>query len=304
MARYPRSKRDKCFTHTLFRGVRKTPLFNTESDYSAFLNLLDKKCLEYNVKLIDYTVMPNHAHLIPMATGKALGSLMRDVLGTYARRFNDIYETNGHVLEARYKTFLIRRPAWLRRTSEYLHMNPVFAGLCNRPWDYPWCSAPTYAGLSPGLQCLDTTPVLSLLDPDPTKAVTAYTEQMQELLQRLPSEKEQWNRAVRQAAVHNLDAERIRIAKEQALSVRDTIISIAAKTTNSKLPPQDVLQLLWIHYVRKWRVCPSWLLAVVMGISDSKVRRIGIKAPTLIKKSPEMRRLAQAIDFDQDQLCA
>jgi hypothetical protein len=59
------------------------------------------------------------------------------------------------VFEQRYKAFLVDKDNYLLEVSRYIHLNPVAAGIAERPWDYRWSSYRDYfrgKGMG-GLKC-------------------------------------------------------------------------------------------------------------------------------------------------------
>lgn len=123
-------------------------------------------------KLHAYCLMTNHFHLLIQVQECPLSTVMQRVQTRYARHFNKTRGRQGHVFERRYQSFLCRTDARVLEVAEYIHMNPVQAGLVSGPDDWHWSSYPAYK--DPGSQPLvDTTLVLSLRGDDPAQAPRA-----------------------------------------------------------------------------------------------------------------------------------
>jgi hypothetical protein len=60
--------------------------------------------------------------------------------GIYARWFNARHGYSGHLFEARFHTELVLTNAHLLSVASYIPLNPVRAGLCRGPGDWPWSS--------------------------------------------------------------------------------------------------------------------------------------------------------------------
>ncbi|MFC1678588.1 transposase [Elusimicrobiota bacterium] len=75
------------------------------------------------------------------ARGK-LSGFMRRLLGGYAREFNRRHGRVGHVFQGRFRSRLVLENNYMLELSRYINMNPVKAGLAERPEDYPWSSFP------------------------------------------------------------------------------------------------------------------------------------------------------------------
>ena len=66
----------------------------------------------------------------PLATQDAnLVAGMQWLQSTFANRFNRIVRDHGHVFQGRYKALLIEDRGSLLRVVNYIHLNPVRAGL-------------------------------------------------------------------------------------------------------------------------------------------------------------------------------
>ena len=91
--------------------------------------------------LLAYCLMGTHYHLVLDVEGKTLPEAMRWLNGVYARRFNKRHERRGHLLGARYNTWFIRDERHYTATIRYVLDNPVRAGLCERPEEWPWSYA-------------------------------------------------------------------------------------------------------------------------------------------------------------------
>jgi putative transposase len=92
-------------------------------------------------------LMTNHVHLIAMPEREdSLSVLLRRVHGRYAQYYNARYGRSGHLWQNRYFACSLG-PGHLWAALAYVEMNPVRAGLVERPDDYRWSSAGTgYAG--------------------------------------------------------------------------------------------------------------------------------------------------------------
>jgi hypothetical protein len=93
--------------------------------------------------------MGNHFHLVLETPGANLVAGMKWLLGTYTMRFNRVHRFSGHLFGSRYKAQLIdeKTPGYLRAAADYVHLNPVRAGLVEegeKLTAYPWSSYPGY----------------------------------------------------------------------------------------------------------------------------------------------------------------
>ena len=92
--------------HIMHRGVRRKPIFEDETDYQVFLQIL-KTCLEkYNCILHAYCLMTNHIHLLVETGDVEIGKFMKYMSECYAMYINHKYSYREHVFESRYKSCL------------------------------------------------------------------------------------------------------------------------------------------------------------------------------------------------------
>jgi REP element-mobilizing transposase RayT len=80
----------------------------------------------------------NHYHLLLSTPRAGLAGGMKLLNGYYAQHFNRRYARSGHLFQGRYGSRLIQTDAHLLATAQYIEMNPVAAGLCATPDDWPW----------------------------------------------------------------------------------------------------------------------------------------------------------------------
>jgi hypothetical protein len=68
---------------------------------------------------------------------------MQFLFSTYVEEFNVRHTRRGTLVQGRYKATLVESEEHFLACLEYFANNPVAAGLCDRPQDWPWSS---YAG--------------------------------------------------------------------------------------------------------------------------------------------------------------
>jgi REP element-mobilizing transposase RayT len=89
-----------------------------------------------------WCVMPNHVHVL-VATNEAyeLGAIVQAWKSFTARRINALLARRGTVWAPDYFDRFMRDQRHWDTTKTYIEMNPVKAGLCARPQDWPFGSA-------------------------------------------------------------------------------------------------------------------------------------------------------------------
>ena len=90
-----------------------------------------------------WVVMPNHVHAIVRPLGThLLDEIVKSWKGFVGREANKLLNQSGKAFWAReYYDHLIRDDEERSRLADYVHDNPVKAGLCGRWEDWPWSSA-------------------------------------------------------------------------------------------------------------------------------------------------------------------
>lgn len=146
--------------HVTSRGNRKNSLFYDKEDFEKYLNLLEETRLHYPFNLHSYCLMTNHIHLQLETLDSPLSAIMKYFHTKYAKFFNKKYDYSGHVFEKRYGAELLNSPEYELDVSKYIHLNPVNAGMVNRPEDYPWSSYRAYLNLN-DVPLIDSQPLLS-----------------------------------------------------------------------------------------------------------------------------------------------
>jgi hypothetical protein len=84
--------------------------------------------------------MGNHLHLVVETTLPNLSDGMRWLHGRFALAFNEHHQRTNHVFGDRYGSAAQRTMGQLKHTIRYVVTNPVAAGLCQFPEEWPWSS--------------------------------------------------------------------------------------------------------------------------------------------------------------------
>lgn len=153
------------FVTTSFNN-RKIILRN-EKYYGIIITSLEHVKAKYGFELWAYVLMPSHLHLIlAFPQENKLSAAMRDFKKFTAYKLRKLLESEGYVevleelrnpdgrtsqfqiWEPRFDDVVIFTPRVLKRKLDYIHVNPVRAGLCAQPCDWPYSSARDYAGES------------------------------------------------------------------------------------------------------------------------------------------------------------
>ena len=92
--------------------------------------------------LLAFAVMPDHFHaLLVPKTGESLPKIMQSIKGFTARIINASSNTGTSLWQQSFYDRVIRNESQLLATVEYIHGNPVAAGLVQSANKFPFCSA-------------------------------------------------------------------------------------------------------------------------------------------------------------------
>jgi len=124
-----------------------TPLSSLERDIC--LDQLEKVRAKHKFALFSYVVMPDHVHLLLWIAESLLPNLMRDWKSSSGFAIAKTRLKRGAIWQARYFDFILRRAGDFGKKLEYIHANPVEAGLVAKAEDWEWSSATFYAKKAP-----------------------------------------------------------------------------------------------------------------------------------------------------------
>jgi putative transposase len=140
MARPPRVLCPGGVYHVTARGNRKETIFRDERDCAWFFALLREVVTERQWRCHGYCLLPNHYHLLLETPEADLSGGMQRLNSRYAQAFNHRHEMSGHLFQGRFHSVLVRDDRHLLELVRYLALNPVRAGLCREPGEWPWSS--------------------------------------------------------------------------------------------------------------------------------------------------------------------
>jgi REP element-mobilizing transposase RayT len=159
MPRGPRSNlAEYRFFHAYARGVDRMAISRDDADRTAWVALLARTVRRFALTFHAYCLMPNHFHLVVESELDDLSRGMHHLNGLYAQRFNRRHERSGHLFQGRFGIRVIESEEYLHGACAYVVENPVRAGLCELPADWPWSAGPSL----PGTYFPDTSEGLSL----------------------------------------------------------------------------------------------------------------------------------------------
>ena len=140
-----RKEYNASFFHIMVQGVNKEYIFDNRIYLSVYENIIKRKLRKYNINIIAYCIMSNHAHiLINIDKIKEMSKYMHDVNTEYANYYNKSESRVGHVFRARFRSEPINNIRYLAKCINYIHMNPVKAKIVDTCEKYKYSSYKYY----------------------------------------------------------------------------------------------------------------------------------------------------------------
>jgi putative transposase len=176
MGRAPRVQVAGGFFHVTALGNRRQPIFLDVIDREKFLLILGDVVFRWPWVCHAYCLMTTHYHLVVETPEQTLSRGMHGLNRRYAQWFNERHDLEGHVFQAPFGSVLIHDDEHFKTVARYVALNPVPAGVCERPEDWEWSSYAATIGLAPIPFFLTVDGLLGLFSDDPGHARRAYED--------------------------------------------------------------------------------------------------------------------------------
>jgi REP element-mobilizing transposase RayT len=147
--------------HVIARSTSDGVLFRDDFDRERFLAAFDRIVERQRWICHAYCLMTTHYHLVVETPLANLPLGMQQLNGRHASGFNERHGRTGHLFGSRYRSILIEDARYLLAVCRYVVLNPVRAGICDLPEEWPWSSYRATAGLEPTPRFLTTETVLA-----------------------------------------------------------------------------------------------------------------------------------------------
>jgi REP element-mobilizing transposase RayT len=135
--------------HVTVRGNRRQAIYLDDRDRTVFLREFASAAARFRWTCLSYCLMSNHCHLVVETHDATLGVGMHRLDGRYAQQFNRRHEIDGRLFQGRYGSTLVSSDTYLAQLLRYVALNPVAAGLCSSPSDWPWSGHRQLLGAGP-----------------------------------------------------------------------------------------------------------------------------------------------------------
>lgn len=131
--------KNSSFFHIMVQGINKEYVFETQKNKEKYFNLIYRN--NKDIQIIAYCIMDNHAHILIQSNRiQDIQVWMKKTNTSYAIYYNKINDRVGYVFRERYKAQPIKSEKHLYLGIQYIHDNPIKAGICNRKEEYEFSS--------------------------------------------------------------------------------------------------------------------------------------------------------------------
>ncbi|CFX12632.1 Transposase IS200-like [Syntrophomonas zehnderi OL-4] len=123
----------------------RNPIFNDRLATELLLNIILYNKFACHYHIYGFIVMPDHFHLIIQPYKDTdLSAIIRRIKGNFARFYNIQNRTSDSIWQKSFYDRGLRDYQELLKTLEYIHSNPVRAGLITDRNDYEFSSSAYY----------------------------------------------------------------------------------------------------------------------------------------------------------------
>jgi putative transposase len=163
------SKEPNTFHYLTMVAFRRVPVFKSEKACQFFIEVLQETRKKHPFKLVGYVIMPDHVHLILNPVECDISLIGKELKGKSGKKIIDWLKEKNFVTslekiklknpqkrnhsyavwQKKVKSIDLSSPKFIRQKLNYVHLNPIRAGLCDHPAKWKWSS---YHGYLPHKQ--------------------------------------------------------------------------------------------------------------------------------------------------------
>jgi putative transposase len=131
--------------HVMARGNGRQDIVRDDADRDRLQEFLGRAAVRCSWRVYAFAILSNHLHIVLKTPQPNLAKGMQTFLSAYANAWARRHRFSGHVFQGRYRTELVEDETYLWNVTRYVHLNPVRAGLVERPAAWRWSSYRGYA---------------------------------------------------------------------------------------------------------------------------------------------------------------
>lgn len=145
MPRKSRNLLGETLCHHMVQGINREHIFQTKDEKKKYLELLKKYHIQFEIYIIAYCIMDNHAHMLLYSQKiQNISNFMKQVNSIYAMYYNKKRDRVGYVYRNRFESVPIMTREQMYTCIKYIHMNPVKAGMVEDEKQYEYSSYNDY----------------------------------------------------------------------------------------------------------------------------------------------------------------
>jgi REP element-mobilizing transposase RayT len=133
--------------HITAKSPSRRLLFHDAEDRQRYLQLLAREIREREWRLLTYCQLSNHLHLLLQTPDPDLGPGFKRLHQDFAQYVNNRRSEQGHIFGSRFYSGVVSTERHAVGCLRYIARNPVAAGMCSHPSDWPWSAHAALAGL-------------------------------------------------------------------------------------------------------------------------------------------------------------
>jgi REP-associated tyrosine transposase len=128
--------------HTISVTRARRPVFSCATNAAILMDAINFVRASGRAYVLAFAILPDHLHLLIMPrSGSTVSDVMKSIKNYTATMINRLRRQHGALWQQSFYDRVIRNEVHLRATLEYIHGNPVLAGLGAKPDDYEYTSA-------------------------------------------------------------------------------------------------------------------------------------------------------------------
>jgi REP element-mobilizing transposase RayT len=125
--------------HLYNRGVNRANIFSTAENYCYLLRQVKDVLTAVPATMFAYCLMPNHYHfVIRQDDDIPLSEFIGRLFKRYTQAYNRQQKRTGPLFAGRFRCIHVDTDEYLIHLARYVHLNPVVAGLCRVPEQWPY----------------------------------------------------------------------------------------------------------------------------------------------------------------------
>ena len=147
MPRIPRQQylQPNGYYHVISRTINQVLILKNPDDFGHFRTLMQQAKQQFPLRLFHYAIMGTHFHFVVQVIKlDDLPGHLRYLKWYYTQWARKKYGWKGPLWRERYRSLPIENERYLAACGLYIELNPVRAGLCRDPAEYPFSSSRKY----------------------------------------------------------------------------------------------------------------------------------------------------------------